>query len=445
MSFYEIEHTEELCGEIRVQGSKNEVLPVLVATLLAKDVSVIEGCPDISDVHNTIDILISLGCSVEVRKQISGLEITIDSSTVDGNSATEEQFEKMRASIIFLGALISINGFARIGYPGGCVIGKRPIDMHVDALREMGAEISEESTCLQGCADVLKGKEIWFPKRSVGATENILMAAALAEGTTIMHNCAREPEVVQLCKFLKLMGASVSGEGTDVITVRGVKNLHGCKFSVSGDRIVAATYMSAVCICGGSVYLKNVEMRYCRSTINLLSKAGMSVRRGDNGLIISMKKGTLKELDFFSTGPYPEIPTDIQPLVMAVMCFSKGITVIKENIFENRFMHCSELRKMGADIAVIEQKAAVINGRGMLIGSEVYGRDLRGSAALILAGLGAYGKTKVYGEEFVKRGYEDIVLDLQRIGGRIILKDEEEQNYNVDSTYSPDTCCGSIF
>lgn len=446
MSWYEVERSDNLYGEIRVQGSKNAVLPILAASLLAKDTSYITGCPDIVDVHNILGILKMLGCKVNVYKAASGLEIEIDSSCIKSCDVSEKEFGKMRASIIFLGALLGATGYAKIGYPGGCVIGNRPIDMHIKALKELGAELTEKDAYIEGKVLRFKGKDIYLEKKSVGTTENVLMAAVTAEGITRIHNCSREPEIVELCRFLRKSGACISGDGTNVIKVCGTEKLHGCQYTVGGDRIVAATYMTAVCICGGKVKLNNIRYNYCKSTIELLKKSGMDIRRTVNGLCVEMDRRYPEAIGYFSTGPYPEVPTDIQPLIMSAMCFSKNITLIKENIFENRFRHVSELVKMGADITVSNDKCAVVNGRGMLIGNRVNGKDLRGTAALILAGLGAYGRTRVNGSCFIERGYEDIVSDLNEIGGRIKLNYDEENKMDSDIVCAVDcnsSCVGS--
>ncbi len=433
MSWYEVGFTDELYGEIAIQGSKNTVLPVLAATLLAKDVTVIEGCPDISDVHNTVGILRELGCVVNIRRGIMGLIIEVDSSYINNCQVSECNFAKMRSSIIFLGALLSSIGYAKIGYPGGCVIGKRPVDMHIKALRELGAEINECDTYIEGNVNRFKGTEVEFGLKSVGATENAIMAAVMAEGITVIKGCAKEPEIVELCRFLRCMGANIEGDGTDIIVIRGVHKLHGCNFEIAGDRIVAATYIAAVGICGGDVFMKNINPRYLGSTINLFNKAGVEINVFEDCIEVFSKKGTIKALGEMTTGPYPGIPTDIQPAIMALMCYSKGTTIINETIFENRFMCAGELVKMGADIENKNENRAIINGKGFLNEAVVYGKDLRGTTALIIAALGSFGVTRVYGKEFVIRGHEDIVSDLRHIGGRIELIDEEKKiNYNFD-------------
>jgi len=433
LPWYEIEKSQNLTGEIYVQGSKNSVLPILAATLLVKGKTFLYGCPMISDVEKMLSILRLLGCDAHARKGAGGWDIAIDSSGLSGYVADGKDVEEMRASIIFLGALLSATGYVKIAYPGGCHIGERPVDMHIEAFEKMGAELCVSEHYIEGKTDGFVGKEITLRKRSVGTTENILIASVTAKGRTVIHNASKEPEIIELSKFLNAAGGKIRGMGTDTIVVEGVKKLKECRYTVSGDRIVAATYMAAVNICGGKVLIRNVNHKWCSSSIEVLRRAGTEIICRRNEMLVCMKRQRPLCVKEIITGPYPETATDIQPFLTVSMCLADGMTVIKETIFENRFASAYELRKMGARIALTDNNTAVIVGVNEFRGADVTGHDLRGGAALILAGMRAEGITRVKGAEYICRGYEDIVHDLGKIGGRIRYADEEENNHgNTD-------------
>ena len=402
-----------LKGEIKVQGAKNAVLPILAATILTDEKCVINNCPKLRDVDKTILVLRDLGCNVER----DGSTVTVDSGGICDHCICENLMREMRSSIIFLGAILSRCKCANVSMPGGCPIGLRPIDLHLKALRKLGVEISEEHGYINCRADYLKGADIHLDFPSVGATENIMLSAVCAEGDTIISNAAREPEIVDLADLLNAMGAKITGAGSSVIRISGVKKLHGVEYSVMPDRIVAATYLAAGAITGGDITLTGAEKSHMDAMLDALSEMGAEFEFGEDTIRIKPLK-KIKSIHILRTMPYPGFPTDIQSPFMAVAALGRGTSVFVENIFENRFRHVDELVRMGADIRV-SGRCAVIRGVKKLYGAKVCARELRGGAALVLAGLAAEGVTIVENTEYIDRGYESIEDYLSACGADI--------------------------
>ncbi len=415
MGYYLIEGGKPIGGEFAVRGSKNAALPILAATLLAEDEVVLENCPLIRDFYLTLDILKTLGCRVE----LTGRTAVIDTRQIQDVKIREETVQKMRSSILFLGALLGRERRAILGHPGGCAIGKRPIDIHLKAFEKMGVEIKEEDGLFYCEAPHILGYHIYLNYPSVGATENILLLAVKAEGVTVIHNAAREPEIVALVRFLRACGAEIYGEGTPSIMIEGVKKLHGAYFSIPFDRIEAGTFLCASAMTGGELCLQGIEKNDIETTLDVLEKTGCRFDIEAERLWMKPPK-ELKSGFSLVTGPFPGFPTDMQPLVMSLLTLAKGTCMISETVFEARFRHADELCRMGANIA-IEERVAQIKGCAGLHGAEVFGRDLRGGAALLIAALAAEGKSTVYGSEYVERGYEKIEDAFSLLGGNVRL------------------------
>ncbi|MGN0163939.1 MAG: UDP-N-acetylglucosamine 1-carboxyvinyltransferase [Candidatus Ornithomonoglobus sp.] len=408
-----IEGGVPLKGEITVQGAKNAVLPILAAAVLAEDECIIHNCPWLRDVEKTGVVLEKLGCIL--KREASTLYV--DSSGADAFRIDERLMREMRSSIIFLGAILARCGKAEVGMPGGCPIGLRPIDLHLKALRQMGAEIIEEHGYLRCSCKKLRGSRIHLDFPSVGATENIMLAAVTAEGATVITNAAREPEIIDLAQFLNSMGARVKGAGSSFITIDGVKKLHGTEYRIMPDRIVAQTYLIAAMITGGEIVLRGAEPHHMQAGLSALSEMGAKIRADKD--CISLKSGKkIHSVRIIKTMPYPGFPTDIQSPFMALAAVADGTSVFVENIFENRFRHVDELVRMGADIKV-EGRSAVIRGVKRLYGANVEAYELRGGAALVVAALAADGVSTVCGTEFIDRGYENIERQLAFCGAKI--------------------------
>ena len=408
-----VEGGRRLCGELTIQGSKNGVLPVLAATIVCAGECRIENCPRLSDVEASVAILRHLGCCTRWE----GNALLVDTRHMDRAEVPDALMREMRSSVIFLGAILARRGEAALSYPGGCELGPRPIDMHLAALRALGAEIDECGGTLRCRANVLTATEIVLPLPSVGATENAILAACGAEGTSVIYNAAREPELGELQAFLNAMGAEVRGAGSSVVTVAGRRRLHGGTHRVGADRIVEATYLCAAAACGGDVRFTGVDYRQLSTVTAALAEAGCEVA-SEGGRITLRSDGALRAIRPVRTAPYPGFPTDAQPALMAALLRGAGSTVFVENIFENRYRHADELARMGADIRVAG-RVAVVSGVRALHGAAVKSTDLRGGAALVLAGLQAEGETRVSQLEHVDRGYEDIARDLAALGARI--------------------------
>ena len=408
-----IEGGRRLSGDLTVQGAKNSVLPILAACILSGDVCVLQRCPHLEDVDTSIDILRHLGCAV----RWNGPDLEVDSSTLTRWDIPDRLMRRMRSSVVFLGAILARCGQAELSYPGGCAIGARPIDLHLSALRTLGACIREEGGSLDCTAPCLTGAEIVLSIPSVGATENAMLAACGAEGVTVISNAAREPEIVELQCFLNEMGASVEGAGSSTVVVEGGRVLHGCSHRVRPDRMVAATYLCAAAGAGGSVYLEGADYRQLSVVLSVLQQAGCRIRSDEKGIRLR-SSGRLSAVAPIRTSPYPGFPTDAQAVMMAALLRSRGTTVFVENLFENRYRHVPQMQRMGANIRT-EGRVAVVCGAEELRGAPVRATDLRGGAALVAAGLQAAGVTRVEETHHIERGYSDLVGDLARLGARI--------------------------
>ena len=409
-----IEGGKKLCGEIKVQGAKNSALPLLAGCLLAGDRTVLYGCPELSDVFSACRILNRLGCKCSFDKGT----VSADSSTLTGWDIPEELMREMRCSIVFLGAVLGRLGKCELSYPGGCELGPRPIDMHLDALKQLGVVMTEEHgriSCV--CPKGLRGAAIDLPFPSVGATENIMLAAACAEGDTIIRGAAREPEIEDLAGFLNRCGARIKGAGNSTIRISGVKKLHGCEYKVMPDRIAAATYMAAAASAGGEVGLLGIRCADLSAVIAVFEEMGCGIYCMEDRIFISCKL-PLKAVRMIRTMPYPGFPTDAQAVVMAALATAQGSSMIVENIFESRYRHVDELVRMGADIKT-SGRTAVIQGVRRLYGASVRASDLRGGAALTVAALGAEGTTSVAGVQYIDRGYEHPEKVLTSLGAKV--------------------------
>ena len=417
MRYITIEGGTPLRGEVAVQGAKNSVLPILAATLLSGDVCRIEGCPHLSDVDSAADILRYLGCAV----QWDGDDLLVDSTTLTRCDIPQTLMRRMRSSVIFLGAILARCGWAELSYPGGCELGPRPIDLHLAALRVLGADIDDAGGTLRCRAWRLTGCQIVLATPSVGATENAMLAACGAEGETVICNAAREPEIADLQAFLCAMGAEVRGAGGSVITVTPKRPLHGCVHRVIPDRIVAATYLCAAAGTGGCIYLRRADYRELAAPLCVLRESGCEIC-SDGGGIRLKSRGRLRAVSPVRTSPYPGFPTDDQALMMAALLRSRGDTVFVENLFSNRYRHVEQMKKLGAQIQVREA-AAIVSGVKTLRGAAVQATDLRGGAALVAAGLQAEGVTRVEEIHHIERGYADMVADLAGLGACIRKED----------------------
>ena len=407
-----VEGGRPLVGGVEVHGAKNSVLPILAAAILAPGKSVIHNCPPLSDVAASLDILRHLGCRAEQH----GTDIEVDASTLTGSSVPDALMREMRSSVIFLGGILGRTGEAELTFPGGCELGPRPIDLHLSAIRALGAEVREEGGRLL-CRGTLTGGEIVFARPSVGATENAMLCAVAARGDTTLYNAAREPEIVDLQGFLRALGADVQGAGTSTILIRGGKPLHGGEYTVVGDRIVACTYLAATAAAGGAVTVTGADPRHFSTVTAVLAEAGCTVRTGADWVELVGREG-LQAVRPIHTAPYPGFPTDAQPPVMAALARGRGTTLFVEHIFENRYRHAQELCRMGADIKV-EGRVAAVSGVRSLHGAAVEAADLRGAAALLVAALGAEGESSITGLKHLDRGYAGLERDLTALGGRV--------------------------
>ena len=402
-----------LQGSLTVQGAKNSVLPILAATILARGQVVLRNCPALRDVDASVRILRSLGCFVRWE----GSDLTVDTAGMDRCEISDTLMREMRSSAIFLGAILARCGRADISAPGGCELGPRPIDLHLAGLRELGADIRERGGFLHCTAPRLTGREIVLSLPSVGATENLMLAACGAEGITVLSNAAREPDIEDLQNFLNACGGEVSGAGTSTVVVRGGRELHGCQFRCMPDRIAAATYLCAAASAGGDIYLRGVRENHLSTVTAALRQAGCEIR-GDGEGISCTCRWRLKSIRPVHTAPYPGFPTDAQAVLMAALLKSRGATVFEERIFENRYRHVDELIRMGADIRV-SGRMAVVSGVETLSGADVHCTDLRGGAALCVAALAAEGESRVFEIGHIDRGYASIEADLTALGAQI--------------------------
>ncbi len=407
-----IEGGYRLEGSIPISGSKNAALPVLLAAILCEGECRFSNVPCLRDITTTINLLSTLGC--EAKREENGDIVTRTNRLV--SDAPYDLVRTMRASILCLGPLLARMGQARVALPGGCAIGSRPVDLHLRALGEMGAEFTLEDGYVIGKCDRLRGARIVFDFPTVGGTENLLMAASLADGETILENAAKEPEIVDLANFLRSCGANIEGHGTSTIVIQGVSRLRGQSYRVMPDRIEAGTYMVAAAICRGELFLEDCPLSALKAVTAKLKEFGVVFSPGENGVLVKAQ-GPLKGADI-RTEPYPGFPTDMQAQLMALACTAQGSSMIRENIFENRFMHVQELVRMGAKIRVSEN-TAMVQGVERLSGAPVMASDLRASASLVLAGLGAKGRTEVLRIYHLDRGYEAIEKKLSAVGAKI--------------------------
>lgn len=416
VSKFIIEGEHRLNGAVHIHGAKNSALPILAASFLAEEPCEIENCPLLSDVHAATTILEHLGC----RTARDGHTVRVDATQASGYHVPDTLMREMRSSIVFLGAIAARTGSAELSFPGGCELGPRPIDLHLAALRQMGLQIQEEGGKLR-CRvnEHLKGCPISLSFPSVGATENILLAAVTARGTTTIFNAAREPEIVDLCRFLTACGAHIRGAGEGTIVVEGVERLHGCRYRVIPDRIETATYMGAAAITGGSLLLKCVCPEHVQALIPVFEEMGCQVTAWNEELLLNAPT-RLRRIRTVRTLPYPGFPTDAQALMMALASVAEGTSVFIETIFESRYKHVCELMRMGAHIKV-EGRVAVVEGLPRLSGAPVECTDLRGGAALVLAALAAEGTTEITQLHHIERGYEAMAPTLSRVGAHIII------------------------
>jgi len=403
-----------LNGEIRVSGAKNAALPILAATLLADQPVVVRNIPHLHDITTTMELLGRMGVRLMVDEKMG---IEADASTIKEFYAPYELVKTMRASILVLGPLLSRYGQAVVSLPGGCAIGSRPVNLHIAGLQAMGADIRVEGGYIHASAKRLQGARIFFDIVTVTGTENIMMAAALAEGTTLIENAAREPEVVDLANCLNRMGARVEGAGSDTITVRGVDRLHGATYTILPDRIETGTYLVGAAMTGGRVKLKDARPDTLEAVLAKLRETGAGIETGEDWISLDMR-GCRPEAVDVHTSPYPAFPTDMQAQFCALNSIAQGAGTISESVFENRFMHVQELQRLGADIR-LEGNIAIVTGVDHLTGAPVMATDLRASASLVLAGLVAKGDTVVDRIYHIDRGYECIEEKLSQLGARI--------------------------
>ncbi|MBQ6020552.1 MAG: UDP-N-acetylglucosamine 1-carboxyvinyltransferase [Clostridia bacterium] len=406
-----------LRGRVEIRGAKNSALPILAATVLTRGESKIRNCPALSDVRASLEILKYLGCCVRFRDG----EATVDSTELNGAPIPETLMREMRSSIIFLGAVLARFGEARLCAPGGCDIGLRPIDLHLGALGEMGARVREGGGMIVcTCPDGLRGADISLSFPSVGATENVMLAACAAKGTTRIFNAAREPEIEDLAAFLNCAGARIRGAGSAEIVIEGGKRLSGCEHTVIADRIAAGSYLAAAAITAGSVTAVGARAEHLRTVLPVFRAMGCEVTEVCDGLRLDAPQ-RLDAVRYIRTMPYPGFPTDLQAPLTACMCVARGTGIVRETIFENRYKHVPGLIRLGADIR-LEGGCAVIRGVDRLTGAHVEATDLRGGFALVLAGLAAEGKTTVSGTAHIDRGYENVCGTLRSLGARVCAR-----------------------
>jgi UDP-N-acetylglucosamine 1-carboxyvinyltransferase len=403
-----------LHGEVRISGAKNATLPILAAALLADGPVVISNVPHLQDVTTMIELLGRMGVAVTVDER---MRIEVDATSIRDCVAPYDLVKTMRASILVLGPLVARFGHADVSLPGGCAIGARPVNIHVAGLQAMGAEIAIENGYIRARATRLKGARLVLDTVTVTGTENLMMAAVLADGETVLENAAREPEVVDLAQFLVSMGARIRGAGTDTIVIEGVARLHGTQYEVLPDRIESGTYLVAGAITGGRVRVKNTRPDHLDAVLAKLTDAGAEIRVGDNWIELDMHGRRPKSVDL-RTAPYPAFPTDMQAQFAALDTVADGVGTIIETIFENRFMHMLEMRRLGAEIR-LEGNTAIIKGVPKLMAAPVMATDLRASASLVLAGLVADGRTDIERIYHIDRGYEAIEEKLSQLGAQI--------------------------
>ncbi|SIO01893.1 UDP-N-acetylglucosamine 1-carboxyvinyltransferase [Sulfurivirga caldicuralii] len=405
----------QLEGEVRISGAKNAALPIMMGALLTPEPVRLSNVPHLRDVTTTLQLLASMGTRIVVDEK---LNIELDTSDIHSREAPYELVKTMRASILVLGPLLARFGEARVSLPGGCAIGSRPVDVHIHGMEKMGAEIRVEQGYIHARADRLKGAHILMHTVTVTGTENLLMAAVLADGVTVLENAATEPEVQDLCHYLNKMGANIRGIGTSTLTIEGVDELKGCEHAIIPDRIEAGTYLAAAALTKSRITATHAEPRHMTAVLEKFVEAGAKLDIEEDRITLDMRDRELKPVDIV-TAPYPLFPTDMQAQFLVMNCLAPGRAVIEETIFENRFMHVSELLRMGADIRVQGNKA-ITKGVDHLVGAPVMATDLRASASLILAGLAAQGETVVNRVYHIDRGYECIEEKFHKLGADIV-------------------------
>ena len=408
-------------GRVKISGAKNAVLPIIAATLLGQDSpSLLDEVPALEDVHTITEVLQKLGVKAEFRKETH--QLFVDSTVIGSCEAPYDLVRKMRASFLIMGPLLARCGQAKISLPGGCAIGTRPIDLHLKGFEALGAQIRVGHGFIEAAApEGLKGAKIYLDFPSVGATENIIMAASMAEGQTVLENPAQEPEIVDLANYLNVMGAKIRGAGTNVIKIDGVPKLTGRDYTIIPDRIEAGTYMVAAAMTRGDVYIENAISEHLKPVIAKLKEAGVTIEEDVNGIRVTCDRRT-KSVDI-KTMPYPGFPTDMQAQFMAMMAISEGTGIVTETVFENRFMHVDELKRMGAKIK-IDGRTSIVEGVENLYGCQVKATDLRAGAAMVLAGLVAEGETQVGYIHHIDRGYDNLVEKLVGLGADICRVDQ---------------------
>ena len=414
MDSYRISGGKKIQGEITLTGAKNAVLPILAATIITGKESILNHCPDLSDVRNMTEILRQIGCNVKQEKG----SIVINTKDIDTFIIPGKLMREMRSSVFLMGPMLARFGKVVLSYPGGCEIGLRPIDIHLSALKKLGVTINEEHGNLECTADHLVGCKIALDFPSVGATENTMMAACCAEGETVIINAAKEPEIVDLQNYLNSTGAEIKGAGTSEIVIKGTKNFHNTSHSIISDRIEGGTFLTAAAMTNGQILLKNINPQYMTMTLSKLKEAGCEIFEGEDWIQLK-SPSRLKAIDIIQTQPYPGFPTDMQSQMLSLMTVAKGTSVIIETIFENRFKQVNQLKSMGAKI-VVDGRNAIVTGIESLNGATVGAKDLRGGAALVIAGLGAEGQTIVENICHIDRGYDKFEVALCSLGADIV-------------------------
>ena len=413
MSRILVEGGTQLKGTAEVHGAKNAALPILAATVLNEGINIIHNCPPLKDVNITVEMLKYLGAHVERE----GDTLIVDTRGKLGSHIPEKLMRQLRSSIVFMGAIVARNKKVKISAPGGCELGPRPIDLHIKALKELGVKIKESHGYIICNSEKMRGREIHLSFPSVGATENIMLAASLSEGTTIIQNVAKEPEIEDLAAFLNKMGAKIKGAGSSRIEIEGVKKLSAAEHYVMSDRIVAATYLCCAAVTGGEITLTKVVPEHLSACLACLRDSGCEITTGSDWIkLIAPKR--LKAVSEITTMPYPGFPTDAQSLFLAMLTTADGTSIIKENIFESRFKPAEELVRMGADV-MVDGRIAVVRGIGKLSGAVVSAADLRGGAALVVSALSAEGLTEIENPHYIDRGYAELVEVLSALGAKI--------------------------
>ncbi len=412
MDKFVIEGGRPLYGEIEVQSAKNAVLPLLAAAVLTEERVAIHKCPRITDVLNMAQILCELGC----KTKFEGDTLVIDGAQAANHEIPAALAKELRSSVFMLGSVVARFGKARIAYPGGCDIGLRPIDLHLNGLRRLGVSVTEDGGYIDCTCEEIEGAEVVLDCPSVGATENIMLASVTARGTTVIRNAAKEPEIVDLQNFLNCMGGKVAGAGTSTVIIEGVKKLHGAEYTPIPDRIEAGTFLIASAMCGGELTLHNADADNLASLLHKLREISCKITAKDDKIYI--KSGMRFSPKIIETSPYPGFPTDLQAPMCALACICEGSTVVVENLFETRFKHVPELIRMGADVTV-RGRSAFIRGVKALHGADVFASDLRGGAALTLAAISAEGLSAVSDLSYIDRGYSDFEYKLRSVGARI--------------------------